>query len=135
VTIGADLLYRREVEDDLLHGIMAITPYSLLPQADDWVARPCCLANRAHFDPIFPSSYSSGTYNAMLSLLPFEMHCENVCDTACDNTPCNGASLHPAPYTEFGWSKIGGTNPPYRCLLSPVLWLTGQRPPRNEYFR
>jgi len=118
VTLGSDLLYRREVEDDLLHGIMAITPYSLLPRADDSVARPDCLGSQAHVDPVFPSSYSSGTYNAVLSLLPME-GCSEVCDKACANLAmgcCGGsAALRARPYTEFGWPNIAGPKPNDRC--------------------
>ncbi len=114
VTFGSDLLYRREVEDDLLHGIMAITPYSLLPRADDQVAIPECREKQQHIDRIFPSSDSAGEYNAMLSLLPEPQNC-----------PSAGANEIPrGPYTEFGWPMIGGTAPPANNQLRPALWLT-----------
>jgi hypothetical protein len=125
VTVSADLLYRREVEDDLLHGIMAITPYSLLPRADDRVARPLSLKDQPHFDPVFPSSWASGAYNAMLSLLPFrqDQRTAIACGTG-GGRICISAKLGPRPYTEYGWPSIGGTIPHERCSLSPVLWLT-----------
>ena len=113
VTFGSDLLYRREVEDDLLHGIMAITLYSLQPRADDQLEFPWCRKDEQHIDRLFPSSDSAGEYNAMLSLLP-------------PVTPCSaiaGANEIPAgPFTEFGWPSIGGN--PQSIPLKPVLWFT-----------
>jgi hypothetical protein len=112
-----------------LHGIMALTPYSLLPRADDWLEKPICFRNQGHFDPVFPSSNSSGIYNATLSLLPVGT-CDNVTVNVCAKADagvcghCEASILPPQPYTEFGWPNIGGKTPPVRCPLSPVLWLT-----------
>jgi hypothetical protein len=124
VTLESDLLYRREVEDDLLHGIMAITPYSLLPRADDWVAKPSCLANEPHLDPVFPSSYSAGTYNAMLSLLPPEGACGSSGTGLSGQNSTGRTMVAPQPYTEFGWPTVAGDKRDNECLLHPTLWLT-----------
>jgi hypothetical protein len=127
VTIGADLLFRREVEDNLLHGIMAITTYSLLPAADDGVAIPSCSAEKPHVDRVFPSSDSAGTYNAMLSLLTDQrpLRCIGTACTRCPSDPrCGYGGLKPAPFTEYGWPEIGDCCPAWKPDLTPALWLT-----------
>lgn len=124
VTLGADLLYRREVEDDLLHGIMAITSYSLLPRADDGIAKPRWPSSTAHYDPVFTSSYSSGVYNAMLSFLPQRGSKDQMSAVDTPNSGKESQQLGVAPYTEFGWPRVGGPVPPNKSSLSPALWLT-----------
>ena len=131
VTLGADLLFRREVEDDLLHGIMAITSYSLLPRQDEQTATAADSPPRPHVDRVFPSSSSAGTYNAMLGLLTkMRTSTENRHPSA------ENADLDPAGYTEYGWPAIGDGRPqtsgeknqPHSGyssqLLKPAMWLT-----------
>ena len=65
VTIGADMLLRREAEDPLLHGVLALTTYSLAPSANHSFAT----FERGHVERIFPAAREVGTYNAMRSLL------------------------------------------------------------------
>jgi hypothetical protein len=118
VTFGADLLFRREVEDDRLHGIMAITSYSLLPRQDENDAVSNLLGTQVKIDRTFPSSFSAGLYNATLALLsPWQAGPDQNTDTAHKNC------LPAAAYSEYGWPNIaptpGATNP-----LTPALWLT-----------
>jgi hypothetical protein len=121
VTFGADMLFQREVEDNLLHGIMAITTYSLLPRADDGIEIPELLAGHPHVDHVsghphvdhvFPDSYSAGTYNAMLSLL------------AKSPASDGGADVDPVPYTEYGWPELSDQTAPPGKFLKGTPWLT-----------
>jgi hypothetical protein len=103
VTMGADLLFRREIEDDVLHGIMAVTSYSLLPREDEETTGAGATAH-VHLVRVFASSDEAGAFNAMLSLLvePRALHCY-----AKDNSePDQCALKEPADYTELGWPRI-----------------------------
>ena len=62
ITLGADLLFRRQ-ESSKLHGVMALTTYSLIPGAGHEVA------NQIQADRVFPSAESVGSYNAVKILL------------------------------------------------------------------
>jgi len=69
VTINADMLFPREVEDTSLHGILAISTYSVAPSANHqfhqlWQTKT---------ERMFPSSSEIGTYNAMHSLITAEV--------------------------------------------------------------
>jgi hypothetical protein len=64
VTIRADMLFRREVEDKQLHGTLALSTYSLADFANRGFAD-----SLAHPQRKFPSSTEAGTYNALRSLL------------------------------------------------------------------
>ncbi|MGA2136784.1 MAG: hypothetical protein ABSH50_31220 [Bryobacteraceae bacterium] len=65
VTIGADLLFRREADNPLLHGLLALSTYSLEPSGNHGFAN----YEQRHFERIFPSTDAAGTYNAMRALL------------------------------------------------------------------
>jgi hypothetical protein len=132
VTIGADLLFQREKEDASLRGILALTPYSLLPGADDYAAKSTNFSNLEHTDLVFPSSLSVGIFNATVSLLT----CRDLFRKEVVNLP-NGKSNQPAcpadffeapdaPYVEFGWPQYLGDNlDPAATRITPPLWLTG----------
>ena len=62
VTLGADLLFAREM-DSRLRGILALTTYSLVAGADHEDG------NEKHNDRVFPSTLSVGIYNGMKLLL------------------------------------------------------------------
>jgi hypothetical protein len=64
VTIGADMLLRRESEDPRLHGVLALASYSVVPKANQNF-----LSSQHHIERVFPSSTEVATYNAMRSLL------------------------------------------------------------------
>lgn len=149
VTSGADMLFRREIENNLLHGTLAITPYSMLPGAEDAVARPSspsakdestaqgscapeCLQSdkppRPHTDFVFANVYSAGTYNAMLSLLAcLDPKPELIEDCKAAELPLGKETLNdlpPASYAEYGWPDVGGKKERAASVLAPPLLLT-----------
>ncbi len=64
VTLGADLLFRREVEDKQLYGLLALSTYSVAPTANHEFVH-----NQHHAERLFPSSTEAGAYNALRALL------------------------------------------------------------------
>jgi hypothetical protein len=64
VTLGADMLFRREVEDRHLFGILALSTYALSSAANHEFRNYLSYPER-----IFPSTVEAGTYNALRSLL------------------------------------------------------------------
>jgi hypothetical protein len=64
VTLGADMLFRREVEDSQLHGILALSTYSLAPTSNHGYA----IHSKGVVERQFPSSGEAGTYNALRAL-------------------------------------------------------------------
>ena len=65
VTIEADLLFRRVASDPQLHGVLALTTYSLAPKANHYFHT----FEDQYVERIFASSLQIGTYNAARSLL------------------------------------------------------------------
>lgn len=63
VILGSDLLFRREIQDSRLLGIMALSTYSLTP-ASDHEFQDHRAGGHSHVDHVFPSSDAVGTYNA-----------------------------------------------------------------------
>jgi hypothetical protein len=59
VILNADLLFHREIQDSALHGIMALSTYSLVPGTNQNFQ-----SKSIQVDRVFPSSDSMGTYNA-----------------------------------------------------------------------
>jgi hypothetical protein len=135
VTVGADLLFQREVYDPRLQGILAITSYSLLPNIGDEIAVSSQLPAQFHSDRVFPASTSVGTYNAMLSLLsatdtssatPAPKQPSPTCTSA---SPRDASGKYPSdlpdsPYAEYGWPSKAGNWPSDANGLAPPLWLT-----------
>jgi hypothetical protein len=64
-TISGDMLFRREAEDPRLHGVLALSTYSLAPSANHNFKS----YENGSVERIFPSSAEIGTINAMQSLL------------------------------------------------------------------
>ncbi len=64
VTLGADMLFRREAEDPHFHGIIALSTYSLAPAANHGFRD----YEQYHAERIFPSNMEAGTYNAVRAL-------------------------------------------------------------------
>jgi len=65
VTIGADMLFPREVEDTSLHGILALSTYSVSPAANHQFLQ----LQQTGAERMFPSSSEIGTYNALHALM------------------------------------------------------------------
>jgi hypothetical protein len=121
VAMPGELLLSRDTDDtSLLHGVMALTTYSLLPEIREHVARPVFMTDESYADHVFPNAYAAGTYNAALaqatciSKETFTPGCKAV-------DPPSGMPV--APYTEYGWPTIAG-NGALAVPLSPVVWLT-----------
>jgi hypothetical protein len=120
-----DLLLNRQ-DDSLLHGVMALNNYTLIPGMGDRLIRPVTHGREAeeilhrtqrddvHDDRVFVSSSSVGTFNAMVGLL-----------SVGSNT--NQDDLLPAaPYSQYG-PPIATFDPktnPNMVGVKPVLWLT-----------
>jgi hypothetical protein len=135
VTVGADLLFQREVYDPRFQGILAITSYSLLPNMGDEIAISSQSPAQVHSDRVFPASTSVGTYNAMLSLLattetPAARQTKKEASAVCTSASPRGASgKHPPDlpdthYAEYGWPSKAGSWPSDGNGLAPPLWLT-----------
>jgi hypothetical protein len=120
VVMPADLLLSRDADDiSLLHGVMALTTYSLLPDIDEAVALPAETEFK-RADHIFPNAYAAGTYNATVA----QIACfDSPPPTAgCDGKP-GAADLPVTRYTEYGWPSLGWPRNPKKPL-APVVWLT-----------
>jgi hypothetical protein len=116
VATPGDLLLSRDADDvSLLHGVMALTTYSLLPGIKDEVAFPESLPE-TRISHIFPSAFNVGTYNATLAQI--------TCMHSSPPPGCTDSSttLPVARYAEYGWPLLSG----YRndLPLAPVVWLT-----------
>lgn len=136
VSIDTDLLLPREVNDSSLHGVMEISSYSLIPGVGDDVARPAGAVSGDHVDRVFPSNYTAGVFNVLLSLLtiqdmggqparpcpPTPQYPWSPTDQTSVPLPC--ADLPKAAYAEYGWPSLGGPPETIRCALAPPLWLT-----------
>jgi len=141
VTIDDDLLLPRQADDSSLHGVMAIASYPLLPGIDHELAMPAALNYSDHIDRVFPSNYSTGTFNALLSLLKVQEN-EEKSDKPPQNEPkanpcpdwpkikAQCADLSPALYADYGWAAMAGPAPAKNDdrletnQLAPALWLT-----------
>jgi hypothetical protein len=121
VAMPADLLLSRDADDvSLLHGVMALTTYSLLPDIDEEVAVPHELRGVGRVNHIFPNAYAVGTFNATLS----QIRCFDV------PPPVVGCIVNQQPgelptarYAEYGWPSMGGKQDGGKSL-APVVWLT-----------
>jgi len=150
ITIGADLRFQREIEEPKLRGILALTPYPLLPGLDDHIAVPSGVSQESHNHQVFPSSLSVGTFNAMLSLLSCDrsgtLKVASTRQTAAPaHTALESARFEPAAedmrceklpirrYAGYGWPILArsalppedGSNRDGSNALVAPLWLTG----------
>lgn len=69
VTLGADMLFPREVGDTSLHGILALSTYSVSPSANHQFYQ----LMQSGAERMFPSPFEIGTYNALHSLMTAEI--------------------------------------------------------------
>jgi hypothetical protein len=70
VTMGADLLFGREIDSTEFRGVEALTPFPLLPRGQDWTRRTNNSARHAH--RVFGSDTMEGTYLATRFLITDE---------------------------------------------------------------
>jgi hypothetical protein len=94
VTVGADLLLRREIEEGQLRGIMALSTYSLVSGSED--------SPTSH---VFPDAMAAGSYNAVKLLLaalepPARLPCSSSRPE--DTAPCACPPLTARLYG-YGW--------------------------------
>lgn len=124
VAMPADLLLSRDADDvSLLHGVMALTTYSLLPDIDEEIAVPVSLPEGVRASHVFPNAYSVGTYNATLSqIMCIGWSSDQPPDPACKltNPPTD---LPEARYAEYGQPSLGGAGKSSKPL-APGVWLT-----------
>ena len=67
VTMGADLLFGREIDSTEFRGVEALTTFPLLPRGQDWTKRTNNAARHAH--RVFGSDTMEGTYLATRFLI------------------------------------------------------------------
>jgi hypothetical protein len=129
VTMGSDLLLPQQVNDLRLRGVLQVTPYSLIPEIDDYTITGGREKSCAHLNRIFPNEYATGTFNAMLALMRFQGSASDPCAKRQAQHPYSPnelgqqADLIPAPYAQYGWPELAG-KPPTGRELAPPLWLT-----------
>jgi hypothetical protein len=129
VVTAPDLLYARE-DDGLLHGVLGISAYSLVPQANRYLCHP---EGNDHRRPrsqrAFPGSSDQGAYNAMVSLLSIGQKPHGG-DALFANPPDPKLKdLPPARYSGYGsfqdWGSAGSDEASStECLLAPDLWIS-----------
>jgi hypothetical protein len=135
LTVGSDLLLPRQVDDPRLRGVMQVTSYSLIPEIDRYTTSGFC-GQSSNLNRIFPSDYSVGTFNALLSLIEGQgsaLHPLHSCpqrDSKLAAAPGEMDSvgqpvdLPIAGYVQYGWPTLAGDASPQKSLLVPPLWLT-----------
>ncbi len=113
VTIGADLLFGREIDSTEFRGVEALTAFPLLPRGQDWTRGASTLARHAH--RVFGSDTMEGTYLATRFLI----------------TDPDAASGEPSPYIHP--TKLDGPIPDFRTpfwdnlssgITAPPTWLS-----------
>ncbi len=131
LTVGSDLLLPRQVDDPRLRGVMQISSYSLIPEIDRYTTSGPC-GQPSSLNRIFPSDYSVGTFNALLSLMEFQGSALNSCPQRgpIPVTPpgkmneLGAIDLPIAAYAQYGWPTLAGPHKPGTAELVPPLWLT-----------
>ena len=118
VTLGADLLLRREAEDPRFHGLLSLSTYAMATAASHGFRD----YEEHDAERVFPSTMEAGTYNATRSLLsawvgPDDEFCVSgepqqqcrytlrVHSSACEKAPGdNAADCAPILY-QYGWRQ------------------------------
>jgi hypothetical protein len=124
ITLGSDLLLPRQVDDPRLRGVMQVSSYSLIPEIDHYttVTNDGC-AQPSFLNRIFPSDYSVGTFNALLSLMEFQGSAYRSCSP--DKPSGAPNDLISSAYVQYGWPALARPLQ-NREVLVPPLWLTVQ---------
>jgi hypothetical protein len=117
VTIGTDLLFRRESDDPHFRGLLAIGAYSLIPDVDESLLKPPVVSDLPTARREFPSSYSVGSFNATLASL----NSFNAPFSCLGSTPCE--TIPEAPYAQYTWPTLAGGNCVDDRLGAPPVWL------------
>ena len=107
VVTTPDLLLAKD-GDTLLHGVLGVSTYALLPGLSDKLCQQE-LAN-THEDRLFVSSSSIGIYNAMIGLLSV-------------NTGQPGDTLPQAPYAEYASPLLSDKSGNASCVQKPLPWV------------
>ncbi len=133
VVTAPDLLYARE-DDGLLHGVLGISAYSLVPEAYRHLARPKKNKdeeNRQRSQRAFPGSSDQGIFNAMVSLLAIDQNppaAGALFDTAGHPDLTDLPYAHYSSYGSFQDWRVDGpaspTDPCTDCQLAPGLWIS-----------
>jgi hypothetical protein len=111
VTMGADMLFPREVEDTTLHGILALSTYSVSPSANHQFYQFL----QSGTERLFPSSFEIGTYNALHSLItakvfpsPGPLYCDpDVSKNECADQLRSILHDRPLYLIQYGWRERG----------------------------
>jgi hypothetical protein len=78
VTVGSDLLFRREIDTTEFRGVLSLSSYSLLPQEQHWTTITQDSWGRlGHNHLIFQGHLAEGMYIAMRYLLQDNMHADS----------------------------------------------------------
>jgi len=110
VTLGADLLFSREVDDSRLHGVMALATYALSPGDDHRFSGPEPEPGR-HNDRVFSGSDAVGTHNAMMLLMDGTSVLPNQ-ETGNAKSPSRCPAVHLALYKWPALTKQTQDRPP-----------------------
>ncbi len=132
VVTAPDLLLCRE-DDTLLHGVLGLNTYALLPGLDDTLGHygePSSTSQTGpHEDRLFVSSLSVGEFNAMVGLLALTQPMPGTTEEKSAETQSllNRGFVPVAPYAEYAPPAVQYEAPadaakeiPHR----PLLWLT-----------
>jgi hypothetical protein len=129
-TLGSDLLLPRQEDDPRLRGVMQVSSYSLIPEIDHYTTTTDDGCGQPSFlNRVFPSDYSVGTFNAVLSLMEFQGSAYKSCSSAVP--PPTSGDLISSAYVQYGWPTLAGPPRPDRAFVPP-LWLTIQG--RNQFW-
>jgi|GEM_PF-2156929 len=129
VVSSPDLLFSRE-DDGLLHGVLGLSSYPLVPDLDPFLSFSD-KSNRPAAQRAFPSTNDLGTYNALVALLgadsPDPLKGASTPFTCPYNLPewkylrCD---LPPGPYVSYG-SFVDWKDPEHSApKLMPDAWIT-----------
>ena len=125
-------------EDTLLHGVLGINNYAIVPGLSDSLCRFQSLPDPpsghpketavVHEDRLFAASSNVGTYNAMMGLLTISklsLHPASSSASSSDYKITDYDTLPPAPYAEYASPYLTPTflNFP-QCGKKPMTWLT-----------
>jgi hypothetical protein len=107
VTMNADMLFPREVEDTSLHGILALSTYSVSPSANHQFLQ---LRQSNNTERMFPSSDEIGTYNALHLLMTAKVSPPPVgCSLSSLDNQCtdelSSKSKKPLYLVQYGWRE------------------------------
>jgi hypothetical protein len=129
VVTAPDLLYARE-DDGLLHGVLGISAYSLVPQGNRYLCHPEGVdLRRSRSQRAFPGSSDQGAYNAMVSLLSIGKVPSGGNKLFAIPPAPDLKDLPPASYSGYGsfqdWGYTGSDDASSNgCVLAPDLWIS-----------